>query len=254
MVNIANPTFPLRDSFAQLFAMLLRSVKFIHINGDETINPNSIQTAAYKFIYDVYKFQGNPSAILMQKYISRIDVIEIGQGALDLSSTGVTKNETDQSKKLILVRKNSSITSHFLKSASIAIPDSLSDALANMSEDKLMEDSEVINLYTKHIYHFRTLLNYYHALSMVCSSQSLYIFSYHIQLNPDHLKTLDFLIKYESVFKAIPSELDDSITNITNRLMIKFSNIFLGNLTSKIFNEDNYSSVSTILKENGDFA
>ena len=76
-------------------------------------------------------------------------------------------------------------------------------------------------------------------------------------MNPDHLKTLDFLIRYEPVFKAIksdPSELDDSITNITNRLMIKFSNIFLGNLTSKIFNEYNYSSVSTILKENGDFA
>lgn len=254
MVNIDNPTFPMRDSFAQLFAMLLRSVEFIYINGDETINPHSIQTAAYKFIYDIYKFQGNPSAVLMQKFISRIDVIEIGQGALDLSNTGIAKNESDQSKKLILVRQNSSITAHFLKSASIKIPDTLSDALANMSENKLMQDSEVINLYTAHIYHFQTLLNYYHAISMVCSSQSLYIFSYHIQLNPDHLKTLDFLIRYEHVFKNMQSQLDDSITNITNRLLIKFSNIFLGNLTSKIFNEDNYLSVSKILKENGDFA
>lgn len=254
MVNINNPTFPLRDSFAQLFAMLLKSVEYIYINGEETINPHSIQTSAYRFIYDIYKFQGKPSAVLMQKYISRIDVIEIGQGALDLSNTNVSKAETDQTAKLKLVRQNSSITTHFLKSASITLPESLAEALSKLSDGSHLEDADVIALYQSHIHHFHSLLNYYHALSMVCSSQSLYIFSYHVQLNKDHLKTLDFLIRYDHIFKSIQTNLDDSITNITNRLLTKFSNIFLGNLTSKIFSEDNYSSVGAILKSNGDFA
>lgn len=251
MVN--SEVFPRHDAFAQLSATMANALNYFYIsdNAVSEINTATIQSSAYRLIFESYKSQGNPNAILMQKYISQIDDIEIRQGYLDLSNNTLSRSQFGQEQKQEISKKNNAITTILRSNVIKTIPEELlvlikkSLATTNVSQD------DVLEIYAQNNDFFQAVLTYCYVLNTLCSSQALLCFAYQLKVNVDFLVVLEFLVRHHEQIDVLGNELDEGTSAIVNRLLARFTNIFIGNLTAKVFNENNYSEVSRMLRETG---
>ncbi len=238
-----------RQGFSLLVVNLTKFVAnydFIEYEG-LLCQQTTIQKFSYVFVDHL--FTGNRSFSIsgkqMQIYLTKIDITEIGLGAVDLSHPNLTLSHIDLDQAHSLIREND-VALSYLKNPfdesfkSAELTEKLIKVGADLSAMNEADHSAfILDFLTCEKKHLSTVLLFCQVLNLVCLSQGLYAFSYQIKSNQNFVRIIELILMLDQA--------EISGIEHVQKLAERFFQIFMGNLTARVFSHQTLEIVEKAL-------
>lgn len=208
---------------------------------------NDIQKKSYLFSEHLFSVDGHFvwCGKQMQLYLTKIDITEINNGVIDLTSPE-RQNFQYTSEQSASIFKENNIALSYLKNpfSTEFLSDSFAQQLSELNTrlENLPQSeinalvTEFMNLNQKHL---NEVIVFCEALGLICISQSLYAFSYQMSVNGNFARLIELVLRATD----FPTHNVGQITTLANR----FFSIFVGNLAARVFSEQTLSVVEQAL-------
>ncbi len=215
--------------------------------GNLLASQNDIQQKSYLFCEQLFSAEGKFiwCGKQMQLYLAKIDLTEISNGIVDLSSPD-RQNQNYSSEQTANILKENNMALGYLKNpfSSKLLSEEFSKQLGELNaqiktapKENLSEFiNEFMNLNKKHL---DEVILFCEALGLICNSQSLYAFSYQLSVNANFAKLIELVLKAENY-------INHDVGSI-KKLADKFFSIFVGNIAARVFSEQTLSVVEKAL-------
>lgn len=208
---------------------------------------STIQKFSYVFVDHL--FAGNRGFSMtgkqMQMYLTKIDITEIGVGAVDLSHPNLTNTVIDTDQAHSLIQQNDVALAYLKKPfnegfRSLELTEKLTEVTKTLSQmNEVDHPTFILDFLTLQKKHLASVLLFCQVLNLVCLSQSLYAFSYQIKSNQNFVRIIELILLLDDV----------ELTGIEHvqKLAERFFQIFRGNLTARVFSHQTLEIVEKAL-------
>lgn len=238
-----------RQGFSLLVGNLTSFVanyEFIECDG-VICQQSTIQKFSYIFVDRLFSGKSDFSMCgkQMQVYITKIDIDEIGAGAVDLSHPNLSNLGVNNDKALSLISQNDTALTYFKKPFNESFQSSqftqqlidINKTLSNLAEES--HPALILDFLKQHQNHLPAVILFCQVLNLVCLSQSLYVFSYQIKANQNFARIIELILKLDVC--------EISGVEHVQKLAERFFQIFMGNLTARVFSHQTLEIVEKAL-------
>jgi len=236
--------------FSELTKELFENVGRIYFDVEDNAlsNQKTIQKNSYEFLEKFFKkpfYDAQPLKML----ITKIDIIEIQNGLIDLSEPSLHEKEysSDEATRIHMWNEKALIS---LKApfTQALLSEGLEKKIKNVLQViKGKESSIVDEIITDFLDHHKTqvaeVLQFCGMLNLICISQSLYAFCYQLSKNPNFGRILELIICHVDANNQSYAE--------AFKLSDRLYSVYIGNMSARVFSEENLSLIEQALSLEG---